>query len=83
MRIKRAIIIPAILALGAAGSNPWRLRRCPASTYCQRPLPRSPTLTFTGELTWRTTNGLLPIPQSAAGRSCDYRQTRQVLLRLA
>ena len=73
MRIRRAIIIPAILALGAAGSI--LAGSAVSVAAAQAPAPTcwpltAPALTciITGELTWRTTNGLVadsPNPRQA------------------
>ena len=64
MPIRRTIIIPAILALSAAGSIlAGSAVSAAAAPGAQRPRGGSgpEPLTITGELTWRTTNGLLPI----------------------
>ncbi len=71
MRIRRTIIIPAILALSAAGSI-LAGSAVPAATAAQAPsahvVAAAPATWFTGELTWRTTNGLLLIQPIRADR---------------
>ena len=67
MRIRRTIIIPAILALSAAGSIlagsavPAAAAQAPSAHVVVAAPAATATLSITGELTWRTTNGLLPI----------------------
>ena len=83
MRIRRAIIIPAILALSAAGSIlagsavPAAAAQAPSvHVVAVAPSAHPNTYYVAGELTWRTTNGLLPIQpiQPICGRpSRDYR----------
>ena len=73
MPIRRTIIIPAILALSAAGSIlagsavPAAAAQAPSVHVLAAASSAIPALTITAELTWRTTNGLLPI-QPIRGR---------------
>ena len=63
MRIRRTIIIPAILALSAAGSIlagsavPAAAAQAPSVHVVAARTPHF----YHAELTWRTTNGLSPI----------------------